>query len=68
MFQKIKYKPKTDSEMKKEIIEENYRLIYVGITRAKKKLYLTCARKYKIFSKMRDVVESGMFEILEEVK
>ncbi len=61
-IQKVKKIPKSDLELKTEIIEENYRLIYVGITRAKKKLYLTSAKNYKIFSKMRDTEISQVFE------
>ena len=61
-IQKVKFKPKTDEELKKEIIEENLRLIYVGITRAKKKLYLTSALKYKYFSKMKDVKPTELID------
>ncbi|MBR2069752.1 MAG: ATP-dependent helicase [Candidatus Gastranaerophilales bacterium] len=63
--QKVKYIKKSDDELKQEIIEENYRLIYVGITRAKKKLYLTSAKNYKFYSKMR---EFQPCELLEELK
>ena len=62
--QKVKYIKKSSDELKLEIIEENYRLIYVGITRAKKKLYLTSAQNYKYFSKMKQYEIS---EILEEL-
>ena len=62
--QKVKYIKKSSDELKLEIIEENYRLIYVGITRAKKKLYLTGANNYKYFSKMK---EYELSEILEEL-
>ena len=62
--QKFKYIKKTDDELKREIIEENYRLIYVGITRAKKKLYLSSAQKYKYYSKVKEFETS---EILEEL-
>ncbi len=40
------YKRKTPQELKQMQIEENLRLLYVGITRAKEQLYLTCAQKY----------------------
>ena len=63
-IQKVKKNKKSDLELKKEIIEENYRLIYVGITRAKKKLYLSSARSYKIYNKKRDYKIS---EFLEEI-
>ncbi len=63
--QKVKYIKKSSDELKLEIIEENYRLIYVGITRAKKKLYLTSAQNYKYFSKIKQYEIS---EILEELQ
>ena len=63
-IQKIKKYPKSDLELKKEIIEENYRLIYVGITRAKNKLYLTSANKYKFFNKSKDYKVSEFMESL----
>lgn len=40
------YKRKTSDELKIMQIEENFRLLYVALTRAKEKLYLTCAEKY----------------------
>ena len=42
------YKIKTPDELKQEQIEETLRLLYVGITRAKKGLILTCSKNYKI--------------------
>lgn len=42
---------KTPEEQKKELSEETLRLLYVGITRAKKGLYLTNALNYKIRKK-----------------
>ena len=65
-IQKVKKYPKSDEELKKEIIEENFRLIYVGITRAKKKLYLTTANKYKFYSKIKEYENSSIFEGLKE--
>lgn len=62
--QKVKKDKKTDEELKQEIIQENYRLIYVGVTRAKKKLYLSAALKYKFYSKLKEYESS---EILEEL-
>ena len=50
----------------KDIIEENFRLIYVGITRAKKKLVLSSARNYKFFNRLQQKEESEIFEGLEE--
>lgn len=66
-IQKVKYEPKTDDILKKEIVEENYRLIYVGITRAKKKLYLTSAQKYKYYAKVKDYKPTELLEGLEEL-
>lgn len=67
-IQKIKKVPKSDLELKREIVEENFRLIYVGITRAKKKLYMSCAKNYKYFSRMQQKEHSGLFEGLEDEK
>jgi len=63
-IQKIKKYPKSDFELKKDIVEENYRLIYVGITRAKRKLYLTSSNKYKFFNKEREFKVSKFMESL----
>ena len=41
------YKPKTDSEIIKQTLTENLKLLYVAITRAKKYLYLTSFEKLK---------------------
>ena len=48
------YKKKTDEELKEFTLAENMRLMYVAITRAKKKLYITAPEKSKIFSRMQD--------------
>ncbi len=66
-IQKVKKFPKSDDILKREIIEENYRLIYVGITRAKKKLFLTVSNKYKYFAKMKEYKNSEIFERLEDL-
>ncbi len=58
------YKPKTEYEMKQELIAENLRLLYVAITRAKKKLYFTAARKTKSFEKIVNQEPSVIFERL----
>jgi hypothetical protein len=42
----LKAVPQGAQALKQEIVEENYRLLYVAITRAKKCLYLSAARKY----------------------
>ncbi len=41
------YSKKSDYELKKEILNENYRLLYVAITRAKNRLYFTSSQKSK---------------------
>ncbi len=66
-IESVKAEPKNEAELKKEIQEENLRLAYVGFTRAKKKLYLTCAKEYKIFNKVREKAPNQVFEIREEV-
>lgn len=45
------YKNRTIDDMKKEIAEETLRLLYVGITRAKKELYISCSNKNKYSKK-----------------
>lgn len=67
-IQKVKKYPKNDFELKKDIVEENYRLIYVGITRAKRKLYLSCSNTYKYFSKIKKFDETQILEELEELR
>lgn len=55
IVQKLEYiagkKTKTEIELKIEQAQETLRLIYVGITRAKRKLYLSASEKQKNFSK-----------------
>lgn len=60
-LQQIKKQPKTDETIKQEIVDENYRLLYVGITRAKLKLYLSCAKKYKIYKKEQEKTPCKIF-------
>ena len=48
--------------MKILVAQENMRLFYVAITRAKKKLFVTCARKYKKFAKVKDTKISLLFD------
>ena len=62
------YKEKTEIDLKREILEENLRLLYVAITRAKKKLYFTCAKKEKYYGKDRDVQENLIFAELLNTK
>ncbi|MBR5304530.1 MAG: ATP-dependent helicase [Candidatus Gastranaerophilales bacterium] len=60
--QKVKKEPKSEVELKTEIVEENYRLAYVGITRAKKKLLISCAKNYKFFARIQSKEISEIFE------
>ena len=56
-----KYEKKSETELKKEALAENLRLTYVGITRAKRYLYITTSRKYKSYSSMRAFEPSVLF-------
>ncbi len=60
----LKYVKKDELSLKKFIAQENIRLLYVAVTRAKKQLFITCARKYKIFSKIKAVKPSVLYECL----
>ena len=46
-----KYKPKTELKLKEFNSEETLRLLYVAITRAQRKLYITTSSKSKAFGK-----------------
>ena len=59
-----KYKKKNEDELKKFNIAENFRLLYVAITRAKRKLYITAPLKSKQFNRMQDNDVSVIFENL----
>lgn len=54
------YKKKTEFELKQEVIEENLRLLYVAITRAKRKLFLSCAKRYRYKTEPNEI-----FNIIE---
>ena len=58
------YKHKTQLELKQFNSEESLRLLYVAITRAKRKLYITCASKIKYFGKDTEQEPSIVFDIL----
>lgn len=62
----LNYIKKDEYKLKKFIVEENLRLLYVAITRAKKKLYITCANKYKKFSKIKNIKQSLLFDIFSD--
>ena len=57
------YKQKTELELKEFSLAENFRLLYVAITRAKYKLYLTASTKVKSFSRVEERRPSQLFEI-----
>ncbi len=62
-IENIKSNPKNDNELKLEILDENFRLAYVGVTRAKKKLCLSSAKEYKIFNKKQLKTPNELFKI-----
>ena len=47
-------------DLKKEILEENLRLLYIAITRAKRKLYFTCSKKQKNYYGKEEKIEENM--------
>ena len=59
-----KYKPKTDDELKRELLAEYLRLMYVGITRAKKKLVITAPRKTVSYGREEEQKPNIVFEEL----
>lgn len=59
------YKQKSEFEMKQELVAENLRLLYVAITRAKRKLFFTTSRKTKSFEKIIEQEPSVIFDMLE---
>lgn len=65
------YTPLSENELKQTLAHENMRLLYVAVTRAKKYLYISCAKKYKRYSKIKEAKEcelfSDFFECFEEV-
>ena len=60
------YKPKTEFQLKEELLAENLRLLYVAITRAKRNLQITVSRKTKSFEKVVDQQPSMIFDIIQE--
>ena len=51
-------------EQKQDIIGEDFRLLYVAITRAKRRLHISVAKKDKHFGRMQTVVPSIIFDEL----
>lgn len=60
----LNYRKKDEESQKLFQLEENLRLIYVAITRARKRLFITCAQKYRKNSKAEPSV---LFEKLTEL-
>ncbi len=58
------YKKKNEFELKQEILEENFRLLYVAITRAKNKLCISTSTKVKSFGRMQDSEPNIIFDEL----
>ncbi len=50
--------PHFNSQGAREDIEEERRLLYVGMTRARERLYLTCCRRRRIAGRFQDQAES----------
>lgn len=59
-----KYKPKTDDELKRELLAEYLRLMYVGITRAKRKLVITAPRKTVSYGREEEQTPNIIFNEL----
>jgi len=62
------YKPKTDDDLKEFLLAENFRLLYVAITRAKRKLFITAGRTTKSFGQMRPQQPSIIFDSILNTK
>lgn len=58
------YTKKSETELKNFLINENYRLLYVAITRAKKRLYISAFSTEKYYGKDKETAPSIIFEEL----
>ncbi len=58
------YKIKSEYELKQDLIAENLRLLYVAITRAKRKLYITTSEKVKVFGRLKKEEPNKIFDII----
>ncbi len=58
------YKPKSEDDLKEELLAENLRLLYVAITRAKKQLFFTSSTETKAFGKILKQEPSIIFDKL----
>ncbi|MDR1168025.1 MAG: ATP-dependent helicase [Heliobacteriaceae bacterium] len=59
------YKPKSENDFKHEILAENLRLLYVAITRAKKRLFFTVSTQTKSFGRITAQEPGTIFSILK---
>ena len=50
-----RYKKKDENQLKDFLISENYRLLYVAITRAKLRLYISTHKTETYYGKKKDV-------------
>lgn len=64
------YKPKSEFQLRQELLAENLRLLYVAITRAKRNLYITVSRKTKSYNNTSiiDQKPSMIFDIIERTR
>ncbi len=60
------YKRKPEEELKEFLVAENFRLLYVAITRAKQRLYISAPQMEKSFGKDVKTVPSIIFKDLLE--
>ncbi len=58
--------PHFNSQGAREDIEEERRLLYVGMTRARERLYLTCCRRRRIAGRYQDQMESPFLSELPD--
>ena len=58
------YTKKSEFQLKKFLINENYRLLYVAITRAKRRLYISAFSTEKYFGKEKETAPSIIFDEL----
>jgi len=58
------YTPKKENELKEFIISENYRLLYVAITRARKRLYLSTVKNETKYGKKTETEPNIIFKSL----
>lgn len=55
------HKPKTELDMKTELLAEYLRLLYVGVTRAKKQLLISCPEKVSSYGKTETLEPNTVF-------